>query len=63
MRVDCKECNGTGYTGMHGRTEDAEVCCDGAVFYCDMCEEEHQEGHLEEVDEDTHLCDKCFNEE
>jgi len=60
MRVNCKECGGTGYGGMHGRMEDAYICCDNPVrFYCDSCEEEFEGDELTEVTKDYHLCSKC----
>jgi|21_taG_2_1085346.scaffolds.fasta_scaffold07473_6 hypothetical protein len=61
MKTACYECKGTGFV-IGQRIENSYPCCDGYTYYCDYCENEYQEHELEELDEDTHICNGCLEQ-
>lgn len=58
MFIECKRCHGSGYLGMHGSNDHADVCCDGGKFICDSCDCDITE--TDNLDRDgTHYCEEC----
>lgn len=58
----CKTCDGTGKLNMHGRMEEASICCEGGGTYvCDECStpvDPSDDGFISEPN-DVHYCADC----
>jgi hypothetical protein len=64
MFDQCRRCGGTRYLGRGGRSDDADICCDGGTWTCDACGDEIDSDDLEDTGEDArHLCLTCKAEE